>query len=102
MTTPQVPLRRAGRAGLYLSAIGMGLSNWGEPGPIPAPRVGRDLGFTILDRALELGVTHWDTASGYTDGNSERLVGEYFATRGRGVREKVILSTKWWGHQGAG
>lgn len=53
-------------------------------------------GFRLLDRALELGVFHWDTACSYNQGagNSERLVGRYFAARGRAAREQVVLATK--------
>ena len=44
----------------------------------------------ILARALELGITHVDTANAYTDGNSERIVGEAI----RGKRDQVFLATK--------
>jgi aryl-alcohol dehydrogenase-like predicted oxidoreductase len=43
----------------------------------------------IIARALELGVTHIDTANAYTDGHSERIVGE--AVRGR---SDVTVATK--------
>jgi aryl-alcohol dehydrogenase-like predicted oxidoreductase len=44
----------------------------------------------IIERALELGVRHIDTANVYVDGTSERIVGE--ALRGR--RDSVVLATK--------
>lgn len=44
----------------------------------------------IIARALELGITHLDTANAYTDGSSERIVGEAI----RGKREQVFLATK--------
>lgn len=44
----------------------------------------------ILERALELGVRHIDTANAYTEGQSERIVGEAI----RGKRNDVILATK--------
>jgi aryl-alcohol dehydrogenase-like predicted oxidoreductase len=44
----------------------------------------------IIARALELGITHLDTANAYTDGNSERIVGEAI----RGKRDQVFLATK--------
>jgi aryl-alcohol dehydrogenase-like predicted oxidoreductase len=44
----------------------------------------------IVARALELGVTHIDTANAYADGESERIVGEAL----RGKRDKVVLATK--------
>ena len=100
-TEKSVPIRRCGRSGLCLSAVGLGLGGLGP--------VGREItadderaGFSLLDRALELGVTHWDTASGYTDGNSERLVGQWFAARGPDARDRVVLSTKWHSPLGGG
>jgi aryl-alcohol dehydrogenase-like predicted oxidoreductase len=73
----------------------LGLWKWGDPG-YDGSRVGEHEGFRILDRALELGVTHWDTGNSYNmgSGNSERLLGRYFSSRGRRVRERVILATK--------
>jgi aryl-alcohol dehydrogenase-like predicted oxidoreductase len=44
----------------------------------------------IIARALELGVVHIDTANAYTDGKSERIVGEAIASK----RDEVILATK--------
>lgn len=44
----------------------------------------------IVARALELGVVHIDTANAYSDGDSERIVGEAI----RGKREQVVLATK--------
>jgi aryl-alcohol dehydrogenase-like predicted oxidoreductase len=43
-----------------------------------------------LDRALELGITHLDTAAVYQDGENERFVGECI----RGRRAGVFLATK--------
>jgi len=101
--TTTMPLRRAGRSGLYLSALGLGLGRWGAPNHASsASCVSAEDGFSILERALELGVTHWDTASGYGEGESERIVGAFFAARGAEVRDQVTLSTKWMGAQGGG
>ncbi|MDF2693557.1 MAG: Oxidoreductase [Labilithrix sp.] len=44
----------------------------------------------ILARALDLGIRHIDTANVYTDGNSERIVGEAL----KGKRDEVVLATK--------
>ena len=87
--------RRMGHSGLWVSEVGLGLWKWGEPS-YDGARVGEHDGFAILDRALELGVSHWDTASSYNQGagNSERLVGRYFASRGARARQSVILATK--------
>ena len=87
--------RLVGRSGLWVSEVGLGLWKWGDPS-YDGSRVGDHNGFAILDRALELGVFHWDTACSYNrgSGNSERLLGRYFYSRGRAVREKVVLATK--------
>jgi aryl-alcohol dehydrogenase-like predicted oxidoreductase len=84
-----------GRSGLWVSEVGLGLWKWGDPS-YDGSRVGEHEGFKILDRALELGVFFWDTANSYNwgSGNSERLIGRYFASRGRRIREQVVLATK--------
>jgi len=96
-----VPVRRCGRSGLCLSAVGLGLAGLGVAGREIDAEDER-AAFVLLDRAAELGVTHWDTASGYTGGNSERLVGRWFAARGHDARDRVILSTKWHSPLGGG
>jgi aryl-alcohol dehydrogenase-like predicted oxidoreductase len=44
----------------------------------------------ILARATELGVRHIDTANAYSDGASERIVGEYVKSR----RDQFVIATK--------
>ncbi len=43
-----------------------------------------------MQAALQNGVTHFDTATGYGSGYSEQLVGRFLA----GTREKVFLASK--------
>jgi aryl-alcohol dehydrogenase-like predicted oxidoreductase len=62
----------------------MGLS--GFYGPLSAD----DERFAVLDRAVELGATNWDTADMYMD--SEDLVGKWFARTGK--RDEIFLATK--------
>jgi len=45
---------------------------------------------TVLSRALEIGVTHWDTADLYGAGDNERLLAKAL----KGNRDKVFLATK--------
>lgn len=87
--------RRMGASGLWVSEVGLGLWKWGDPS-YDGSRVGEHDGFAILDRALDLGVSHWDTANSYNSGagNSERLLGRYFRSRGAHTRQSVILATK--------
>ena len=46
----------------------------------------------MLDKALEQGVTYFDTAYGYHDGESEKFLGDYLASRK--CRDKIFLATK--------
>ena len=43
-----------------------------------------------MDRAYELGITHFDTASGYGSGHSERLLGQFI----RDKRDSIFLASK--------
>jgi aryl-alcohol dehydrogenase-like predicted oxidoreductase len=94
-----MPCAKLGNSGLWVSKIGIGLWKWGYP-EYDKSRVGEHVGFQILDRALDLGVFHWDTAASYNAGagNSERLLGRYFSNRGRIIRDKVMLATKFANH----
>jgi aryl-alcohol dehydrogenase-like predicted oxidoreductase len=78
--------RRLGRSGLEVSEVGFGA--WGIGGGWGAVDDGQAL--RALERALDLGVTFFDTALGYGDGHSEELVGKAV----RAVRDRVVLATK--------
>ncbi len=95
MTFRDMRYRRMGHSGLWVSEVGLGLWKWGDPS-YDGSRVGEHEGFQILDRALELGIIHWDTANSYNmgSGNSERLLGRYFQSRGSNARDMVVLATK--------
>jgi aryl-alcohol dehydrogenase-like predicted oxidoreductase len=75
-----------GRSGLYVSAQGlgcMGMSHgYGSPDDAESLRV--------LSRALELGVSFWDTADFYGSGENERLLARVLSER----RAEVTLATK--------
>jgi aryl-alcohol dehydrogenase-like predicted oxidoreductase len=78
--------RLIGRSKDQVSAIGlgcMGMVGWyGQRDDAEAR--------ATLDRALELGINHLDTAAVYQNGDNERFVGECI----RGRRERVFLATK--------
>ncbi len=78
--------RQLGNTGVDVAALGlgcMGLVGWyGE-------RDDGEARATVL-RALDLGVTHLDTAAIYQDGENERFVGSCIAGR----RDEVFLATK--------
>ncbi|WP_028967941.1 aldo/keto reductase [Sphingomonas phyllosphaerae] len=79
--------RQLGRSGLGVSAVSlgcMGMSmNYGEPRD-------RTEMIVLLRQAVELGVTHFDTAEVYGPFVNEELVGEGLAP----VRDKVTIATK--------
>lgn len=90
-----MPYRLVGASGLRAPAIGLGTWKFGYPETGDGSRVDAKTGFTILDRSIELGVTLWDTANRYNQasGNSERLLGRWFAAN-PDQRRNVIVATK--------
>lgn len=76
-----------GRTGLRVSRLGFGCMRL----PMRSPtEVDRDAAIPLLHRALELGVTYFDTAVMYCAHDSQRALGEAF----EGMRDKVVFSTK--------
>ncbi|WP_375418946.1 aldo/keto reductase [uncultured Hymenobacter sp.] len=79
--------RTLGRAGLTVSALGlgcMGMSDfYGQPDDLESTRT--------LHRAQELGVTFFDTADMYGPHKNEELLGRAFAG---GRRQQIVLATK--------
>jgi aryl-alcohol dehydrogenase-like predicted oxidoreductase len=67
-----------------VSKVGLGTMRFGERTFSP------DLARQLVRRALELGITHFDTAEGYGFGRSERLLGK--ALGGDGTR--VVVTSK--------
>ena len=66
-----------------LSPLGLGTNNFGR-------RIGFEATRAVVDAALDAGVTHFDTADIYGDGDSERFLGELL----KGRRDQVFLATK--------
>lgn len=81
---------KLGRSNLTVSTICLGTMHFG-------PYASQEEAFRIMDRALEMGITFWDTANVYgggsTRGRSEEIIGNWFAAR-PGGRERVVLATK--------
>jgi aryl-alcohol dehydrogenase-like predicted oxidoreductase len=84
--------RPLGRTGLSVSEIGFGC--WGlggvTPGATSYGEVDDAASLKALHRALDLGITFYDTSNLYGDGHSEELLGEAFTGR----RDKVVIATK--------
>jgi aryl-alcohol dehydrogenase-like predicted oxidoreductase len=70
------------RSGIEISRIGLGLAHTHLLSVADRQR--------LLQRALELGITHFDTARLYADGMSEVWLGEFV----RGNRDKISITTK--------
>lgn len=83
------PLRRLGRSGLTVSAVGLGCNNLGRSGTATATQEGT---YAVVHAAIDAGVTFFDTADSYgaRPGLSEELLGN--ALQGR--RDDVIVATK--------
>jgi L-glyceraldehyde 3-phosphate reductase len=82
--------RRAGRSGLKLPAISLGLwHNFGDARPIDRQRA-------IVRRAFDLGVTHFDLANNYgpPPGSAESNFGRILRTDLRAHRDELVISTK--------
>ncbi|MGH2635692.1 MAG: aldo/keto reductase [Actinomycetota bacterium] len=88
--------RHLGRLGLKVSPFCLGTMNFG-------PLTSQADSFTIMDRALELGINFFDTANVYGRqmgvGTTETIVGKWLA-QGDGRRERVVLATKVYGEMG--
>ncbi len=84
---------RLGRSGLQVSTITLGCMSFGEPDRGGHPwSMPEERSRPFIQRALELGVTTFDTADVYSDGTSEEIVGR--ALRDFAVREEIVLATK--------
>ena len=90
-----MPYRRLGRSGLRVSNVGLGTWKFGYPETGDGARQGEATALGILDRAAELGITFWDTASRYNhaSGNSERVIGKWLDSNSRNRRD-IVLATK--------
>jgi predicted aldo/keto reductase-like oxidoreductase len=71
-----VKFRTLGKTGLKVSAVGYGCMITSDA--------------TVISRALDMGITYFDTARGYQSGNNERMVGAAL----KASRDKIVLSSK--------
>ena len=78
-----------GTTGMEVSRICLGCMSFGDPGWrdwVLPPEDGHEL----VERALDLGITFFDTANMYSRGESERVLGEALAGR----RDETVVATK--------
>lgn len=90
--------RPLGQSGLYVPYVGLGTWKFGYPETGDGSRTDEKQAFGILDKAIELGVTFWDTANRYNNasGDSERIIGKWLK-RNPQHRRDIILATKIYG-----
>ncbi len=77
---PQLPRRKFGKTGEDVSALSLGAIQLVD-------------NQVILVSSLKWGMTYWDTAYGYTGGNSEQCIGK-FLEKNPEVRKKLFVATK--------
>jgi aryl-alcohol dehydrogenase-like predicted oxidoreductase len=77
-----------GRTGLQVSVVGLGCNNFGTRAMYGG--LDADASAAVVSAAVDAGITFFDTADVYGDGDSERFVGEVV----KGVRDDVVLATK--------
>jgi len=81
-----------GASKLAVSRICLGTMHFG-------PRATEEESFAIMDKALELGITFFDTANVYggpNKGHTETIIGKWFA-QSPSRRDQVVLATKVYG-----
>ena len=77
----ELPKRKLGKTGVEISSLAMGVAFNAVDNQI------------ILRKAVDWGVTTWDTSSFYENGNSELGIGK-FLEKNPDVRKKLFLMTK--------
>jgi aryl-alcohol dehydrogenase-like predicted oxidoreductase len=77
-------IHNLGGSGLRVSAVGLGCNNFGQ-------RIDLDASRKVIYKAIDLGITLFDTADIYADmGGSETVLGEVLGDR----RKDLVLATK--------
>jgi len=87
----QVPVRHAGKSGLMLPAVSLGLwQHYSSSDPLADRR-------DVILSAFDHGIFHFDVANHYggTDfGSSEQMLGEILNAELKAYRDEVVISTK--------
>ena len=79
--------RHLGSSGLVVSVVGLGCNNMGW-------RIDEAQTRAVVDAALDVGITLFDTAESYGKGDSEIFLGRALAGR----RDRALIATKFgWG-----
>src|SRR5580765_9068161 len=73
---PELRYKVLGKTGLKVTTVGFGCMITSDG--------------SVVERAADMGITYFDTARGYMQGNNERMVGAAL----KGKRNQITLSTK--------
>jgi predicted aldo/keto reductase-like oxidoreductase len=73
---PKLTYRTLGKTGIKVTSLSYGCMTTSDA--------------TVIERAADIGIIHFDTARAYQNGNNERMVGAALKSR----RQKVIISSK--------
>src|SRR5471032_366707 len=79
-----------GRSGLRVSPFCLGTMTFGEDWGWGSSRAESE---TILAAYLDQGGNFIDTANIYTNGHSEKIIGDFFTER-KGRRDRAVIATK--------
>jgi aryl-alcohol dehydrogenase-like predicted oxidoreductase len=80
--------RQLGRSGLTVSVVGLGCRSFGG-----GRSLDRDQARVVVQQAMDMGITFFDTAASYADGESEEFLGEAL----KGARQDLVIATKFGG-----
>ena len=84
---------KLGSTGLEVSRICLGCMSFGLPGSgAHTWTLDEEASRSLIRRALDAGITFFDTANAYSGGTSEEIVGRALAEHAR--RDEIVLATK--------
>ncbi|CAF1385197.1 unnamed protein product [Didymodactylos carnosus] len=89
--------QKIGNTDIEISRVILGCGNFGGIGSIPSlfgQGENEEQAHEILDAAVRLGITTFDTADGYGGGRSETYIGNWLNKCDEKVRSNIVLSSK--------
>ena len=87
-----------GETGINISKICVGCMSFGKPGTMHDWTLNEEGTDAVVAHALDLGITFFDTANGYSAGTSEEYLGK--ALRKHTSRERVVIASKVYFNEG--
>ncbi|HEX8845426.1 MAG TPA: aldo/keto reductase [Pyrinomonadaceae bacterium] len=82
---------RLGNTGLFVSRLSCGTMTFGNDPAMPnIYKVSQETAREMVEKSLEAGINFFDTADGYSSGQSEEMLGGLIGER----RKEIVLATK--------